>query len=213
MADIQLTCGKCSHVMTVSEFVDESALTCPECGEALIRPIVDSSTKQKRQVGVSTKSFETQNTGEPNEDGSRASDLWPGGKHAPRAPKRAKVRHHLYGWVLFGVLGSIMAYLRFGGILPEVYLEMIKLYAVWIGIALHLLTILKAFEDSVFQGILCLLIPFYTLYYILCVTDAVYFRATVCGLLAGVGMDAGMVMQDEFFTVCEFIRAWMAKGG
>jgi hypothetical protein len=75
------------------------------------------------------------------------------------------------------------------------------------------LIILKAFEDQVFQGILCLLVPLYSLYYAFGVMDSLYVRALIAAVLIGIGQDAAEVSQLKAFDAIEFVRRWIAKGG
>lgn len=213
MADLQLTCTRCFTVTTVSEFVDDSALVCRSCGAKLVRPARDEATaKKKHKVSAERPGAETNGDAIGYAEGNPA-ELWPGGRKAPRSRKKGRVVHHWYALALFVVFGGAMGYLRYGGALDAGRMELLHTYAAPAAIVLHLLIVLKAFEDQVFQGILCLLVPFYSLYYLFAVSDAVYIRALVGGVLVGIAQDAAEVIQTEFFRICEFIRAWIARGG
>jgi hypothetical protein len=210
MADLQATCPKCSKTSTFSEFVSDEALMCRGCGAELPRP-QRSDPKPKPRV----KTIVPGASEAPNEDTRPPTDaapLWPG-RHRPRQQGRAKVRHHIYAWLVFFVLGGAATYLRYGGGLPPAYLGQLQRYAAVGLIACHLIVMIKAFEDSVYQGILCLLVPFYTLYYVFAVTDAVYLRAVMGAVLIAVGQDGFMSIQERAFAFSEKIRAWIASGG
>lgn len=213
MADLQLTCTRCFTVTTVSEFVDDSALVCRSCGATLARPArTEGSTKKKHKVSAERPAGVGGDQQSGYTEGNPA-ELWPGGSRSPKPRKKARVVHHWYALALFVVFGGTMAVLRYGNVLDAGRMDVLHTFAAPAAIVLHLLIVLKAFEDQVFQGILCLLVPFYSLYYLFAVSDAVYIRALVGGILVGIAQDAAEVIQVEFFRVCEYVRAWIARGG
>jgi hypothetical protein len=210
MADIDITCSHCSEITTVSEFVDPDAVTCKSCGEKLTKPktVEKEQTLQRTQV----KFHEEENIVIP-EDGQDGEGFWPGTKALKKSQTKAHVVHHLYAWAVFLVLGGSIAFLRYGGGLSEAHIEAAVPFAAIMLIGFHLIVILKAFEDSVYQGILCLLIPMYSVYYMACVSDAVYLRAILGAGLIGTAQDGIFVLQTEFFTLCEAVRNWIGSGG
>lgn len=211
MADVQLTCTRCFTVTKVSEFVDDSALVCRSCGAKLIRPEREDARARKPRVAAERPAVET--CGEAGYKEGNPAEMWPGGRNAPKPTKKTRVMHHWYALAIFVVFGGLMGYLRYGGGLDGARLDVLHTYAAPGVLVLHLLIILKAFEDQVFQGILCVLVPFYSFYYLFVLCDSVYIRALVGGLLVGIGQDAAEVTQVEFFRVCEFVRAWISRGG
>lgn len=211
MADIQLTCTRCFTVTGVSEFVDDSALVCRSCGAKLTRPEREEAQSKKHKMAAERPGVEP--TGTSGYKEGNPAELWPGGRNAPKLTKKTRVMHHWYALAIFVVFGSVMGYLRYGGGLDVSRLAVLHAYAAPAALVLHLLIILKAFEDQVFQGILCVLVPFYSIFYLFAVCDSVYIRALVGGLLVGIGQDAAEVTQIEFFRVCEFVRAWISRGG
>jgi hypothetical protein len=212
MADITITCAACGRASTFSEFVSEAALVCRGCGGALQRPGAEADKPKHKVAPVA---FETDDATQEQAqtDSRQARRLWAGQGPVPRGQRHATVRHHWYAWALFAALAALAAWLRYGGGLPPAALQHLGIYAVYVALALHVIVILKAFEDSVFRGILCLLIPFYSLYYILAVSDAVYLRAVVGGLLVVIGQDAAIVLNERFTHAVAFVHAWIASGG
>jgi hypothetical protein len=106
-----------------------------------------------------------------------------------------------------------MGFLRYGGFLPAEYLSWFPTYGPYAILVVHVILVLMAFKDGIFQGILCLLIPMYSFYYLFIVTDQFYFRAVVAGLLVGVGVDSAVFFQAKFLDVAEEVRGWIASGG
>jgi hypothetical protein len=123
------------------------------------------------------------------------------------------MRHCIGSWVLFIVLGTAMGFLRYGGILPPQHFQMLTEYGPYVVLFVHAVVVLIAFKDGIFQGILCLLIPMYSFYYLFMVTDQFYFRAIVAGLLVGIGIDSAVFFQGKFLQLAEEVRRWIASGG
>jgi hypothetical protein len=212
MPDLTITCPDCGKVLTISEFVDESGLKCRGCGRALSRP-EPVALKPKPRLSVATPSRDDQVEDEEQPSELSSSGLWPGTRKLTAADTRARVVHHRYAWALFVVLGGLLAYGRYGGGFgPSQMAMQHELSLIGLGV-LHLLVILKAFEDSVFQGILCLLVPFYTLYYIFFVTDAVYLRALIGAMLICIGQDGAVQLQQGLMRFSDMVQSWIASGG
>jgi hypothetical protein len=70
-----------------------------------------------------------------------------------------------------------------------------------------------AFSDTVFQGILCLLVPFYSYYYLFFISDAFMVRAVAGGLLVGIAQDSMFVFQREAIRIITTVNDWIAAGG
>ena len=123
------------------------------------------------------------------------------------------MRSNIGAWIVFVVLGGAMWYLRYQPFLKPDQLEMMKTYGPFAVIGLHVVITLTAFQDSVFQGILCMLVPFYSLYYVFLVTDAFYLRAVGAALLIGVGVDSALFFQGLANEWIARASDWIASGG
>ena len=80
-------------------------------------------------------------------------------------------------------------------------------------VCLQILIVLKAFQDSVLQGILCLLIPGYSFVYLFFMSDDFYARAVLGGLLIGMAKDSYLFYEQYALTLYNAINAWLASGG
>jgi len=116
-------------------------------------------------------------------------------------------------WIVFVLIGGAMGYLRYGNYLPPDQLALFAKYGPWIVIAIHVIVTLMAFSDTVFQGILCLLIPFYSFYYLFFVSDAFMIRAVAAGLLVGIAQDSILVFQREANRIITAVNQWISAGG
>jgi len=212
MPDIEIKCPKCSQVTTVSEFVDPDSLICHSCGEKLQKP--ETVSAKSKPVLRRLRIPEPTITGEEETD--QAPKEWRFYTHTRKEKKperRFRLTHHTASWAIFVVLAGIMGFMRYGGGISADHIELIKQFGPVVVIAIHILIILKAFKDSVFQGILCLLIPLYSLYYLFLVSDDFYLRAIIGGVLIGIGQDSFGVLNDNIIAGFRAMDAWIQSGG
>ncbi|MFT5241197.1 MAG: small basic protein [Candidatus Promineifilaceae bacterium] len=116
-------------------------------------------------------------------------------------------------WIVFFVLGGITGYLRYGDALSPQHLGILRDYGIWVVMITYVMVVLAAYKDSVFQGILSTLIPFYGFYWLFMVTDAFMIRAVVAGLLVGLGQDYCIWFNDIAQDTIQKVHAWISSGG
>jgi len=211
MADIDLRCPECSQAVTVSEFVDPTSLTCRKCGANLQVPEI---------VTPKPKPLLRRADEEPEpEPGKRVKPAAQRGNVRRRQAKRYSTgsvnvsQNATLAWIIFVILGGGMGYLRYGGSAAGLVLGYSGEYAAVIMLGFHFLIVIKAFAESVFQGVLCLLVPFYSLYYMFMVADDFLMRAVFGGLLVGLGQDWAEVVQGQLATIVSAINDWFESGG
>jgi hypothetical protein len=146
--------------------------------------------------------------------------ITPGYLASLKPPKKRKANRlhsgttqYLFSWMLFLVLAAAMGYARYGNRLPLHHVKMMAQFAPIIVAAFYILTVLKAFQDTVYQGILCLLLPPYAVIYLLMISDDFFARAVFAGLMAGLAEDAGRFFYEHGVSIAASINAWIASGG
>jgi hypothetical protein len=127
-------------------------------------------------------------------------------------PKRFIMTNSIVSWILLLVLGGIALYIRFGGWLNVEHIEWIESNGPLILLAIHIYVVFKAFRDSVFQGVLCLLVPFYSIYYALVLSYDYTARALIAASLLGLGWDSLRVIIDQAGTILPAINDWLTSG-
>lgn len=210
MADITLKCDRCGKTVAVSEFANYDTLFCRHCGSHLGRPLPPSSGSER-----------TYTLKPPMAQHPEGSPLPVSGETPPtvRRPsmKRRRLRfsHVTASWLLFAVLGGGLAWVRYGGGPAPQWLRdgLRPPMGPLIIFGFHLLIILRAFKESFFSGILCLLIPFYSFYYLFLVTDAFYLRALCAAWLVGAGHDAAVFCQEWCLRGVRAAQDFIASGG
>jgi hypothetical protein len=95
-------------------------------------------------------------------------------------------------WILFLLLGGAMAALRYGDFV-DVPRELFE-YGPYAILFFHVVVVLLAFQEDLFAGVLCILLPGYSLYYLVMRANRPFFTALVFGLLAGFGEDTWEIL-------------------
>ena len=121
--------------------------------------------------------------------------------------------HALLSWLTFLCIGGIMGFVRYSGIADPTYTAMLQVYGPYVVVIFHIVIVLAAFQDSAFQGILCLVIPLYSLYYLFVISDEFYLRAILAGILVGVGQDTAIFFQREGGDIIASVGGWIRSGG
>ncbi len=133
----------------------------------------------------------------------------------PPKPVKAKsnfsIAQHIIAWIIFIALGTIMYFIRYKGfLLDNRQLDIMKTYAPRVFLGFNILIILKAFSDNILQGILTLLIPGYSIIYLLFISDDFYARAVFAGLMVGMGEDAWLTIHDYAMSIYNTITNWLS---
>ena len=212
MADIEITCQKCGTVITLSEFADTGSIACRKCGEKL----------QKEEVAVprprpSVKILTREQTEAAGKEDEAPPTEWRFHKHTQKEEIKGQsalfTAHHIGSWVVFLVLGGLMGWLRYGHVLEPQYMQWLKDASPVVLLILHIVIILAAFKQSVFQGVLGVLIPPYPYYFLFAASDAFFLRAFVAGLLVGIGQDAFSFVGYYTKFIYDLVTGYIAKGG
>lgn len=116
-------------------------------------------------------------------------------------------------WLLFLVVGAGMGVVRYTSLVDPTYAGWLVQYGPYALIAIHIILVIRAFGDTVYQGVLCVIIPFYSFYWLFFVSDAFYTRALVGGLLVGIGQDSVVFYQKHITDIVNKTDEWIQKGG
>jgi len=207
MADVEVTCSKCGKTVTISQFVDRTNLKCRECGTPLEVPAPPEERPKPKVQPPKEKDgnplFEP--PPEPTQKELRKAARK---RHSKLA---GKTNHAIIAAILFVVLGAAAGLLRYGGLLPPHYLAFWRKEAIFVFLAFHILIVLKAVKESMFQAILALLVPGYSLYFAFFRCDDFYLRAVLAALLIGGGEDAFKVFGQylkEAIAYVDYLLRW-----
>lgn len=221
MADIVLTCPTCAAKTTASEFAEPESVICSQCGVSLkdltaAQQHAVKNPKDAPRLGLRKAEEEA----EPEEEvvltkkQRRKAVLAQVRPHGQKAKiKKAKLGSHVWGSAIFFiVVGGAGAYWRYGGMMSPEQRDAMSVYGPWVLLAFHLMICGKAYKDSVFQGFLCVFVPFYSLYYLLLVCDDFWLRAVTGAVLVPLGQDGGVVIYEKALDIIRAIHAFIAGG-
>lgn len=228
MADITVTCTRCDGTLKVSEYADIDILKCRLCGAPMKKPgghgAGEEATEKTPAVRLATPKAPPK--AETLTDAERAAmdnhrkvrSFFP--RLLSRPPKVSRRRSQgkptsvIRYWALFIAVLLISAAIRWGNVIssPSTFDGMIDAALIFFGF-LHLVMVTEAFRDDIFQGILCVFIPFYSLYYLVRLTDSLWLRAIGVGLLIPFGYDLMDFLTEVSIHTYTFISEWIAGGG
>ena len=210
MADLEIKCTVCARTMTVSEFVDPDAIFCHSCGEQLQIPQKAQDKKTPsvkvahgKPLGLVPPKKELTENEQAAEEPPKEWRFHTATKKDPSKDKKLRLSPALISTTIFIILGSLCFYMRYRLNLPPEQVFLLKRYSPIIYAAFHILIALKAFGDSVFHGVLCILLPPYALYYLFLVSDDFYMRGVFGGILFAVGEDSFYIFQG---WIMDFVR-------
>lgn len=138
------------------------------------------------------------------------------------------MRHNArIAWALFLLFGCAAAFLRYGSqFWPGQYQQAseaapwlfngfqdLRALAPWIILICHVVIVLGALREAIFQGILCVLVPAYSFYFLFVIWDHFLLRAVVGALLVGLGQDAAVTYQGVITRIIDSVTRWIASGG
>lgn len=211
MADIQVTCGSCGNIVTVSEFADPGTVTCAQCGQKLQgseSPILKPPDPTAQGTRPKLKRREAAAPVQAASAEPQQWDMLESMKKEMPPPPGVSMVHTIGSWATFVLVAAAAGCTNYV-VLPG----LLNPYAHWIVLIFVVTILLKAFKDSMFQGMLCLLVPGYAFYYLFLVCDDFYLRAIIGGLLAGVGEEAYYYYSDLAVRVFVGVTKWIQSGG
>jgi hypothetical protein len=77
----------------------------------------------------------------------------------------------------------------------------------------HVVIVIEALTTNFLTGLLCLLLPGYSVYYLFTESDSFWLRAIVLALVVAFGWDFVYYVKDYALGVFHFISNWLEAGG
>ncbi len=132
--------------------------------------------------------------------------------HPKTKRKKPLVSQSFLTFVLFLLIGGISGFVRYGLPIETTQFAPLIDYA-WVAVLFfHFSIVLKALTQDVMQGIFCLFIPGWSFIY-LAISDHMYHKAVIFGLLIGVGYDGGLQVVELVNTGLSNIQEFIDTGG
>lgn len=205
MADITITCRHCGNRITVSEYVEAETLTCAKCREAVAVPrrVTEATPETKLKLAAPPPPTE-----EYLAQTAPARYTKPSRRHRHRGG--SGLRPSTWGYIMFVVLAVALAYLRFiPDAMPSTQRELLIKAAMAALVFLHVSVIAYAFADDALRGVLCAVIPGYSIYYLFAEADQYLLRAVVAALLLVFGVDTTQFVRRVSYNFYVDASSWI----
>lgn len=233
MSDITIVCHSCGNRITVSEFVSAVSLTCMKCKTAVPIPAAKPAGRETERPRLNVKAAEDIPPPPPatpprrkpffgaRSKPERTATSLPetfGTVQASMPAIRRRVRQRRYSafthkvgpWITFILAAAVLSYLRYWpGALPAERLTLLVHGGVCALLLLHVTIIVFAFGEDPFQGVLCALIPGYTLYYLIAQSDQYLIRAIVLALMIAFGFDTALAIRTGWREFYHAANSWL----
>lgn len=220
MADITVTCQNCKKEAVVSEYAAPESVFCRSCGARLRLPRVS-----KQSIKLSDSLYKGQGPEPPPQDAPPSDDPKASPRKAmterfervrrrDRKKKKPTLLRLVAAWVLFVALTVALVVVRYKrGIFPPETAILMKNCGIGAVLFMLLYSATLAFKDDFFQGMLCLVVPGYTLYFLFVLSDAIFVRAIMAALAMAFGWDTFVFVRDHVIAFYVFAKDWLDKGG
>ncbi|MBU1908831.1 MAG: hypothetical protein KJ726_02160 [Verrucomicrobia bacterium] len=199
MADIEIRCAQCGKEIVVSEFASAESLICPACGQPMALPerhepatLTMRTMDRKSKTGLTGAEMDMDVLARAVAAKETESVL--GEVHKARTAIKKSTTLWLFIVLLIvggGLVGWQYAVAKHlgPGALAEWYV--IGRSAV-VGLS-TLLVLIVAFYEHPWQGVFCLLLPFYILYYVIVRMEYNLLRGMYLGVCVAIAAEAYLV--------------------
>ncbi|OQW95300.1 MAG: hypothetical protein BWK77_07730, partial [Verrucomicrobia bacterium A1] len=215
MADIVLICPGCNKETRFSEYAAEESTVCPTCGATIKRPATEKSTRLKiRRIEHSeqearlsgkdaAKPSAQDNATQVAASASTVTQMRSVLGNVHKARTITKGPSVIWAWVGFLLLSGLLVgwQYQFKGD------RQLMGYYYWIrngvGGIFWLMVMITAFEDTMTQGMLCLLLPFYIVYYVFVRLEMYWLRGVFAGVFVGICAEMYFIPNEALLTYAQ----------
>jgi hypothetical protein len=206
VADIVVKCLRCGKESTISQYAASGTVPCPSCKTPLDMPAAEKglSRLQMRKGKADTpvdlsaeeiKKHEIPKNAEPPSIDQVQAVL----SNVHKSRQKVKKQHAFLSLLSFVLVGGLLIgwqyYISRHGQYVDQYM---MTRGIVIGIV-GLLTLLVAFQDSTFQGLLCLLAP-YTIYYVLVRMESYLIQGAAIAVFVALGTEVYFIPGHAVIT-------------
>lgn len=203
MADIVLKCVACGGENKVSEYASSETLVCAACHHALEMPEPEKKTGklQMRRIEDETLTGEAKSDAREQKiriESAVASAAILGDVH--KARETVKRPHAFWSYLTFLIVCGTMVGLQY--VLKQ-RPDLMATYE-WVRIGFSaigaILLLIVAFEDSTFQGLLCLFILPYAIYYAAVRLEVYWIQGIFMGVVIALCAELYFMPKEAFIT-------------
>lgn len=216
MSDVPARCSRCGNQVRVSEFIAPESLKCPNCSGNLL---LDKSTVVTTEPRLSLRREkppdpDTTAAARPAPPMSKVKTIFRRRQRQAETRKTRKVRISDYaiGWAVFLTLTPVLCMLRYVDFLSAGDLNSFIFCGQIAFVVFYVVILVEAFSEEFFDGIVCIFLPPYTLYYLFFKSTSFSLRAIIMSLLASFGYDLSMTAYENTVIAFKYV-AWLIDRG
>ena len=219
-----MKCEKCGNLQYEWESALSGLMACSNCSEPLNAPRPEKNPTRKLAVSRKDKPERVETRSTPAEEAQPMAGHWDtvlAGKlrnmvdNGVSVPLRFTVTPYLISWAILIAIGIPLLWFRYGVGLGSVNESMIQYFGIRFGPILlliaHISIVLLAFQDDFSCGLLCLLVPLYSFYYILAQPEYNLLRIFLCLMMLFIGVE---IYEGTSLYLGEYgreIHAWIGR--
>lgn len=206
MADIVIKCPGCGTESKVSQYAAAENVSCPSCKRRLELPKSEAGRRKlemrrlrAEEHGTLTGTAE-QVVADVAGRGIEARQVEEVLDNVHRARQKVESPKAIWGWLVFIlVAGALVGWQYLGSNEPRLLAQypMARIAALALS---TLMVLLVAFQDSTFQGLLCLFAPLYILYYAFVRMEYYVIRGIFLAVVLALGTELYFMRDDALFT-------------
>ena len=205
MADITIKCGKCGRDNTVSEYASVGAVSCASCGQTLELPSGKKAQNRLQMRKLERDDGGVLGAGDPKNTQSKvAKGTVPVSgvlDDVHKTRQKTKTPLAVWGWLLFLAFSGLLVGIEY--FVTQVDQSFMQWYlmgrlGVWGFITL--LVVIVAWEDSSGQGLMCIFVPFYIIYYAFIRVEYYWLRGLFLAVVVGMCAELYYLPKDAAFT-------------
>lgn len=220
MADITLTCARCGAEITLSQYAQPDSLVCSKCQAPLAMPAAEQLNSERllpENIRKAKADAAAAKAANPDKRDIPLLDITSQIHHRKRRVRMDSLMPTAKAFALFLVLTAVFVYLRFFNgyqlFLAKDDLALLRIGGTVAILFFHVSIVIEALTNDFLTGLLCLLVPGYSLYYLFTESDSFWLRAIMMALIIAFGKDFAYYVQDYAMSLFNFINAWLESGG
>jgi hypothetical protein len=214
VSDIVLICPGCNKETRFSEYASEESMICPACGAAIKRPATEKSTRLKMRkvehsepadtlAGKGAKPTAPDTAAQIAASASTVTQMRTVLGNVHKARTITKGPSALWAWVGFLLLAGLLAGWQYQFRGDQQMMGYYRWIRNGVGGIFWLMVIISAYEDSITQGMLCLLLPFYIVYYVFVRLEMYWLRGAFAGVFVGVCAELYFIPNEALLTFAQ----------
>ena len=206
MADIVLKCVACGGENKISEYASSETLVCASCHHALEMPALESKSgklQMRRLEGQTTETLTGAASGNAAEEKVRIESAVASAailRDVHKVRETVKRPHAFWSYLTFLMTAGILVGLQY---LMKQRPELMETYE-WVRIGFSVigsvLLLIVAFQESTFQGLFCLLLLPYAIYYAAVRVEIYWIQGIFMGVVVALCAEMYFMPSQAYIT-------------